>query len=139
MKKIYQGNYFDFDKDGNEIPFGFRMEVELDEKWNFHGIVWEDEFSGITEKHLTVKGFIDEDHISFVKQYPCAYEFDHEGNSIVDESRRGHSVIYDGYLDEESGIWTGEWEIEGETQLLPLGGIETEIFLGRFEMHTLEP
>jgi len=31
MKRTYHGNYFSFDFEGNEIPFPFRIEVEIDE------------------------------------------------------------------------------------------------------------
>jgi hypothetical protein len=114
------------------------MEVEMDEKFNFAGQVQEEEFTGVSGKELTVRGFIDNDHISFVKQYPCAYEYDGFGNIIIDESRRGHEVIYDGYWDDESGSWVGEWEVEGETEVLQSDKITTRIYLGSFEMKMIE-
>lgn len=138
MKKTYQGNYFEIDQNGSEVPFVFRMDVEMDEKLSFKGTVWEDEFSGITGKLLTVKGFIDEDHISFVKKYPCSYEFDENGKIIIDESKRGHEVIYDGYWDDENKNWTGEWEVEGETVTLHFNMIKTNVFLGKFELNMME-
>ncbi len=134
MKRIYIGNYFQVDLNGNEIPFRFRMDVELNEKLSFTGKVWEDEFSGLSGKELTVKGYIDEDHISFVKQYPCAYEIDENGEVLIDESRKGHHVIYDGYWDEVNGCWLGEWEVEGDTAILTPTRIHTQVFLARFEM-----
>jgi hypothetical protein len=114
------------------------MEVEIDEKFSFHGIVWEEEFSGITGKHLSVKGFIDEDHISFVKKYPCLYEGDENGKVIIDETKSGHEVIYDGYWNEEQGIWIGEWEVEGETQIFHFEKIMTDVYVGAFEMKIVE-
>lgn len=138
MKRTYQGIYFDIDQDGIERPYGFRMEVEIDEKHSFNGTVWEDEFSGITGKHLSVKGFIDEDHISFVKKYPCLFEFDAEGKIIIDETKSGHEVIYDGYWNEENGIWLGEWEVECETEVFQFDKIKTRVFIGAFEMNMVE-
>jgi hypothetical protein len=138
VKRTYQGIYFDIDQDGIERPYGFRMEVEIDEKHSFNGTVWEDEFSGITGKHLSVKGFIDEDHISFVKQYPCLYEYDADGKIIIDESQLGHEVIYDGYWNEEYGNWSGEWEVECETEVFQFDKIKTSVFIGAFEMNMVE-
>lgn len=138
MKRIYQGNYYDIDKEGNESPFQFRIEVDIDEKLSFTGTVWEEEFTGITGKLSTVKGFIDEDHISFVKKYPCTYEYDENGKIIIDESRKGHEVIYDGYWDENTGTWSGEWEVEGETEVFHFYEIKTKVFIGQFEMKMIE-
>lgn len=114
------------------------MEVEIDEKLCFTGSVSEEEFSGIIGRLLSVKGFIDGDHISFVKQYPCLYEFDENREVIIDESKRGHEVIYDGYWDETKAIWTGEWEVEGETEIFQFDMIKNKVFLGKFEMNMLE-
>ena len=137
MKRIYHGNYFDIDQHGNNKPFAFRMEVEMDEKLNFVGTVWEDQFSGLTGKLLSVKGYIDEDHISFVKKYPCQYAGDENGKLIIDESKPGHEVIYDGYWDESKGMWEGEWEVEGNIEVLQFDMIQTKIFIGKFELHTI--
>jgi len=138
VKRIYLGSFYDIDKEGNESPFQFRIDVEIDEKLSFNGTVWEEEFTGITGKLLSVKGFIDKDHISFVKQYPCAYEFDENRNIIIDESRKGHEVIYDGYWDENTGSWTGEWEVEGETEVFQLNEVKTKVYIGHFEMKMIE-
>ncbi len=138
MKRIYQGNYYQIDKSGNNLPFLFRMEVELDKNFSFNGTVWEEEFTEMSGKHLSVKGFIDNDHISFVKQYPCLYKIDEKWKVNIDVSKRGHAVIYDGYWDESIGSWIGEWEVEGESEFLLFGRIRTEIFIGNFEMKQLE-
>ena len=138
MKRTYQGHYYHPDLEGNENAFQFRIEAEIDEKLTFNGVVWEEEFTGITGKLLTVKGFIDEDHISFVKKYPCAYEYDELGKIIIDESRKGHEVIYDGYWDENTGAWTGEWEVEGETEVFHFNEIKTHVFIGCFEMKMIK-
>lgn len=138
MKRIYQGNYYDIDQHGEECPYSFKMEVVLDERFNFIGTVWEEEFSCISGKHLSVKGYIDEDHISFVKQYPCLFEYDEKGNVIIDESKSGHHVIYDGYWDETNSNWIGEWEVEGENEVFKFDMIKTRVYLGKFEMKMLE-
>ena len=114
------------------------MEVKCDDRLNFTGAVWEEEFSGITGKKLTVKGYIDEDHISFVKQYPCLYEYDENGKVLIDDSQPGHDVLYDGYWDKSEGKWNGEWEVEGETEVFTNEIIQTRVYLGKFEKHMVE-
>lgn len=138
MKRIFTGKYYDIDQQGNESSFSFKMDVELDSKMNFSGIVWEEEFSEISGKNLSVKGFIDDDHISFVKQYPCFYAYDENGKVIIDTSKKGHEVIYDGYWNDNIGVWVGEWEVEGQTELKGLDDITTEVFIGSFEMKMKE-
>ena len=134
MKRTYIGKYYDIDQEGNESPFSFRMDVELDSKMNFSGSVWEEEFSELSGKNLSVKGYIDDKHISFVKQYPCLYAYDENGKAIIDTSKQGHEVIYDGYWNDKTGVWIGEWEVEGQTELKGLDDITTEVFIGSFEM-----
>jgi len=114
------------------------MEVEIDSNFSFKGTVWEDEFSIASNKYLIVNGYIDNDHISFVKTYPCLYEFNEEGELVIDESKKGHEVIYDGYWDKDKKYWTGEWEVEGETAPLRFNNIVTELFIGPFEMWMIE-
>ncbi|MBL1278832.1 MAG: hypothetical protein COA33_001055 [Fluviicola sp.] len=138
MKRIYQGKFFDIDFNEKEISIGFKMEVEIDSNFSFKGTVWEDEFSIASNKYLIVNGYIDNDHISFVKTYPCLYEFNEEGELVIDESKKGHEVIYDGYWDKDKKYWTGEWEVEGETAPLRFNNIVTELFIGPFEMWMIE-
>lgn len=136
MQRTYSGKYFEIDIHGNEIPFPFKMDVILDKRLNFTGTVWAEEFSGLSGKQLSVRGFINDEHISFVKKYPFVYEYDEEGKPFIDESRNGHEVIYDGYWNEPSQKWVGEWEVEGETQTKFFTNeiIETKVFVGKFEM-----
>lgn len=138
MKRQYLGNYFEINENGTESSFGFKMNIELDDNLSFTGTVWEDEFSGISGKSLTVRGFIDEDHISFVKKYPCKYESDENSQVVIDIDKPGHEVIYDGYWNEELKNWTGEWEIEGEIELFHLNEIKASVYIGRFEMKEIQ-
>jgi hypothetical protein len=134
VKRTYKGKYYDIDHKGDEFQVSFSMVVEFNDKMSFKGSVWEDEFTKLSGKQLVVKGYIDEDHISFVKKYPCYYASDENGKRFIDESKLGHEVIYDGYWDENSRKWIGEWEVEGETTLEGLEGIQTDVYVGSFEM-----
>lgn len=134
MEKEYLGNYFEQNEDGKEISVGFKMKLELDKKLNFIGTVWEEEFSGITGKLVSVRGFIDEDHISFVKKYPCKYESNENFEVAIDMDKPGHEVIYDGYWNEELENWSGEWYIQDDYELFLVNQIKTFAYFGRFEM-----
>lgn len=120
---------------GEKYSVAFKMEVELDDNLNFSGTIWEAEFSSLTEEIPTVKGYIEEDHISFVLNYPLFYACDEKGQVYIDASKEGHEVIYDGYWNNVSKEWVGEWEVEGQTVLEGTGDIFTEVFIGTFEMN----
>lgn len=120
---------------GEKYSVAFKMEVELDDNLNFSGTIWEAEFSSLTEEMPTVKGYIEEDHISFVLNYPLFYARDEKGQVYIYASKEGHEVIYDGYWNNVSKEWVGEWEVEGQTVLEGTGDIFTEVFIGTFEMN----
>lgn len=134
MKRTYKGQYFDVDSQGNQFSVAFKMVLEIDEKMNFIGTVWEEEFSAITGLESSVKGYIENDHISFLLSYPCFYGENDEGEIIIDKSIAGHDVIYDAYWDENNGNWVGEWEVEGSKVSSSLDQIKTEVYIGQFEM-----
>lgn len=134
MIRIYKGKYFDVNALGIEFSIEFKMTLELDEEFNFIGTVWEQEFSEISNLEGLVKGFIENEHISFVLTYPCFYGCDENDQIIIDKSKPGHDVIYDGFWDSESQSWIGEWEIEGPTEISFLDQIKTEVIIGNFQM-----
>jgi hypothetical protein len=138
MERRYLGNYFQIDEDGTESSYGFKIEIELDDNLSFTGTVWEDEFSEISGKLVSVRGFIDGDHISFVKKYPCKYEFDENLEVVLDIDKPGHEVIYDGYWNEELENWTGEWYIQDDYELFLVNQIKTFAYFGSFEMKEIQ-
>jgi hypothetical protein len=138
MKRTYHGNYFSFDFEGNEIPFPFRIEVEIDKNFSFTGTVWEEDYAEVTSELSSVKGFIDNDHISFVKKYPYAFQYNKNRGLIVDGSSYGHEVLYDGYWDENTGSWQGDWEILNESAVFHARKFKSKGRIGRFEMRMIE-
>lgn len=121
----WKGYYcYSLEFDENE-KFGFEIEAQFRDG-SFTGEFSEEEFTGITGKKGTIKGFIDHQHISFVKRFPFKYDELEDGSVLIDETREGHEVVYDGYFNHEKGIWEGEWEIlveeikvrEGEYELI---------------------
>ena len=91
----------------------FEMYVELKEG-KFEGKVYDDEFRELCDELAIVKGFIDENKIHFVVTYPISYSIDENDKVQIDESKKGHDVIYNGFLNSNLGRWEGGWEIMEE-------------------------
>jgi hypothetical protein len=130
----YIGRYHQVISEDVTVVVEFRITVEMDARMNFNGSAWEAEFSRLSGKELTVRGFVDGEHISFVKTYPCGFTVDAFGQSIILPDERGHEVLYDGYWDHAMEMWTGEWEVEGETLVFSPTEIKVQVFTGYFEM-----
>lgn len=112
MKITWIGYYIDANEQGEAAEFPFRIDAELDEEYGFSGTVWEDEFYALSQTFVKVQGFIEGDHISFVKTYPFDYGSDEDGKVSIDKTKPGHDVVYDGEWDQTTKSWKGTWEIE---------------------------
>jgi hypothetical protein len=65
---------------------------------------------------ITVSGFIDNDFISFTKQYPFTYFIDEQGKVIIDRSKPHPEITYSGEFDRETNTFVGEWDIVVDSQ-----------------------
>lgn len=88
----------------------FELYVELN-NGKFSGKVYDNEFRELCNELAIVKGFIDEDRIHFVVTYPVSYSVDENDEVQIDASKKGHDVIYNGFLNPILQKWEGEWEI----------------------------
>ncbi|MCT4561070.1 MAG: hypothetical protein N4A41_06805 [Crocinitomicaceae bacterium] len=138
MKRTWIGNYIDVDKDEKVFEIPFRIDVELAENLSFTGKAWEEEFYELTNMLIDVKGFILDDHISFINTYPCYYGVDGNMDIYVNKNEKGHQVIYDGYWNQDRGIWGGTWEIKMNIVFKTHDYYEEEISQGQFEMRLME-
>jgi hypothetical protein len=91
----------------------FELYVELKDG-KFEGKVYDDEFRELCDQLAFVKGFIEENRIHFVVTYPISYSMDENDQVQIDPSKKGHDVIYNGFLNPNRGKWEGEWEIMEE-------------------------
>jgi hypothetical protein len=109
--EVWQGQ-FEYDKAdyGFDTVVKFELHVKF-ENGSLEGITTDPEFAELSDLLVMVKGFVEGDHISFVKSYPLYYESDENGKSSINESKKGHDVVYDGYFDPTVNKWTGHWEI----------------------------
>jgi hypothetical protein len=110
----WQG-FFSYGPEYGEIVHGqeveFRLFIEEYNEGQFSGKVIDWEGIGANGEISEVKGFIDEDHISFTKIYPKYYILDEWGNESIEQDASGLSVTYEGKFDMQNKCFTGSWEI----------------------------
>lgn len=109
--KIWKGKFsYNPQEYGVLDDVDFELYVELNDS-KFEGVVYDDEFRELCEILPKVKGFIEDDHISFVVTYPVAFSIDENDEISIDKTQKGHDVAYDGYYAPNLGKWIGKWEI----------------------------
>jgi len=135
MKKNWIGRYGYSFEEGNEWYYSFEITANYN-NGSFEGTVIEEEFTSFTNDLVHVKGFIEEDLISFVKTYPYLFEANDNGEMLIDKSQRGHSVIYQGYYDQSKDGWEGEWEVKisEESDKTQIGAYKTQYKTGPWNM-----
>lgn len=131
-KRSWVGRYgYTFDEDTRY--FSFEMNASF-QNGSFEGDVHEEEFSGLTSDTVHIKGFIEEDMISFVKTYPYFWTYDDQGNIIMDKEKKGHEVVYEGYFDEGTGSWSGQWEVLMSEEKTYPGQYKQQFIIGPWDM-----
>ena len=90
---------------GRTVDFVIEMEVE---NGNLKGVSREE-----NKEPATINGFIFDDFIGFVHQYPVKYSLNENGESVIDVTRTGSRVFYSGLFDDKTGRFRGIWRIEG--------------------------
>lgn len=113
----------------------FTMEITLMENV-FVGISTDSESKHAFEKPATVKGFIEDDKISFIMKYPCLYYKDNTGKIIIDRSSEHPDIHYLGFFEENKSSVVGNWEMTIYEEKHVDGYLE-EILNGEFEMRKL--
>lgn len=134
-KKNWIGKFAYSFEEGDDEFFAFEIVANY-ENGSFEGTVYDEVFSGMTGDLAKVKGFIEHDLISFVKIYPYYYVKDLQGKTIIDKNQKGHQVVYQGYFNDETGEWEGEWEIQiyEERDKRVKGGYLTKSLIGPWNM-----
>lgn len=61
----------------------------------------------------TINGFIIDNFINFVHQYPIKYSFNEKGEVVVDSTKLGSRIYYTGLFDQMTNSFKGIWRIEG--------------------------
>lgn len=133
MKRIWVGKYGYLYDNAETEYFSFEINATL-EKGSFEGTVFEEEFSEATGDTIAIKGFFDDDFISFVKTFPYGFWKDENDDVITDKSVSGHQVVYQGHFDQEKGMWFGEWEIEIDRAVISNDNYDVFAMVGVWEM-----
>lgn len=110
-QEIWKGKFtYNPEEYGLMDDVDFELYVSI-ENGVFEGKVYDDEFRDLYDGLAEVKGFIDEDRIHFVVTYPVSYSMDENDEVKIDPTKKGHNVIYNGFLNKDKNKWEGEWEI----------------------------
>ncbi len=118
------------------VTVPFTMEVEM-EKNSFVGFRVDDESKDLFDEPVKVKGFIENDFISFIIQYPHDYYMDYEtGEAFVEKDMKHPGVTYEGSFDHQTNSYKGEWIILVAEELDPNnpGDYIEQLLTGTWEM-----
>jgi hypothetical protein len=91
---------------GKSSDFVIRMDVE---NGNVRGTSQEE-----GKEPAIINGFMGDDFIGFIHQYPVRYTFNDKGESVADISKPGSKILYSGLFDNKTNTFRGIWHIEGK-------------------------
>ena len=89
----------------------------------FEGIFTDDETKDIFKESGVLRGFLENNFISFSKWYPSYWEINEDGEKKFYEEKASHEICYEGVLIDDH--FEGEWEISNH--FVDEGGPYTEI------------
>ncbi len=97
----------------------FRLFVDYFQDGQFIGRSVDLEGIGANYKIAQVNGYINENFISFTKQYPHLYGLDEAGNTIENKGKPHPIVSYSGEYNTNTKTFSGQWELRRE--IAPVG------------------
>ena len=97
----------------------FRLFVDGFKDGQFTGRSVDLEGIGANYEIALVNGYIEDNFISFTKQYPHFYWLDEFGNTVDDKNKQHPIVAYSGEYNSEIKSFAGQWEMRMEVQ--PVG------------------
>lgn len=112
MQHTWKGTFaYDEADYGKNRSLQFKMVVELVDG-EFTGTWWDEEYSTLSSELGKVKGSIKDDFITFVLNFPVNYLEEENGDLRLDYSTEPYDVYHDGFFDERSNEWQGNWEFK---------------------------
>jgi hypothetical protein len=128
---IFEGYFAYRSGETDEVRVSFLLEAE-ENQGSFRGTVSDTETTELFEKGtVSVKGFIEDDLISFVKTYPRSYFKNENGDCEVSDSSKPHAIEYIGYWDEEGQKYRGKY-------IVTYGEYWSDRYLGKFRAQGYE-
>jgi hypothetical protein len=128
--------FFSYGPEYGEELFNQKVNFMLHLKANgkeFEGTSVDIEGVGANFETATIKGFVEGDLISFVKQYPFDHFFNEDGSVQTDTSKPQPEIHYTGHYHERKKIFIGDWEMVIHSEPYGKGWIE-ESCTGQWEM-----
>lgn len=88
----------------------------IENKGSISGVCMDFETKEYFSEPIIVLGFIDNDFISFTKQYPFSYFINEQGQVIVDRTKPHPEITYSGEFNPETNTFFGEWDLVLDSQ-----------------------
>lgn len=95
--------------EGEKVIFSFLIEEVFNNQ--FKGKCIELEGMGASTEVSKIEGFLENEFISFRKEYLTNYLIDEFGNELKDEKSSLTRLSYTGHFDENTKTFAGSWEI----------------------------
>jgi hypothetical protein len=97
---------------GNRTGKIVEFSLELTENdGEFSGLSIDQESKDYISEPITISGFLEEDMISFTKQYPYFFYATDEGSIVVNRDKFHPEIIFSGAFNEAEGKYEGDWEV----------------------------
>lgn len=111
----------------------FELTIEENKQGEFSGTCIDLDGIGAHDSIADIKGFRDNNFISFVKEYPKHLNFDLDNNLVENQNMLQSSLSYKGTYNPFTGKFTGEWEIHSIWKT-DNGGTQEDIVYGTWDM-----
>ena len=102
---------------------------------SFTGTSTDTESKNIFKEPIKVKGFIDNDKISFVINYPYNYYKDEDGKIMIDKNLRHPDIEYLGFYDQNEKKYSGTWQMINYEEKISEDEYLEEVANGEFEIY----
>jgi hypothetical protein len=104
---VYGPEYGDIE--GEKATFMFF--VDKNDETGFEGRSFDIDGVGVNAEVAIVRGFIDDDMISFIKQYPTTVVFQQDGSLETISTKPSPEIHYIGEYNERLQMFKGSWEM----------------------------
>ncbi|WP_426486243.1 hypothetical protein [Flavobacterium sp. 2] len=136
-EQIWKGSFSyleGYDVIDSYIVVSFKMNLTFNGN-SFMGTTIDSESENIITEPILVKGFIENDKISFIVNYPYYYYKDENGKILVDKNLSHPNIEYLGFYDEIEKKFSGTWEMVIYEQKITEEEYIEEVASGGFEIY----
>ncbi|HRE76979.1 MAG TPA: hypothetical protein PLL09_04050 [Flavobacterium sp.] len=116
------------------VKVPFKMNLTFNGN-SFIGTTIDSESENIFTEPIKVKGFIENDKISFIVNYPYFYFKDENGQILVDKNIKHPNIEYLGFYDEMEKKFSGTWEMIIYEEKITENEYIEEVANGEFEIY----